>query len=328
MPSIAMRRMPQRLSLSELYALSLALMLGSVVLYALATSALATPIYQWIGWARPAARSCPLWLWHLVTIASALVSIRLMDYMQILDKYLAIIAITIASPLYYLLTDSYGILLGAAYILPLLGLVQAQLTYQQEQSPSLHILTGLAIGGLSIAEPWALYLLPLAFIGQMIQRCLSLRHIIAVLMGVAICWFVALPIMAWEAEGTILGQLTDWYGRLTTVSYAFSEGLSIPEQLTYILLLALGLSALSLSGYGAYHESTRQRALAHTVALWIVYLLTLGMLTGGASSLFTLMAIVPIVVALGRTLSHTTGQGYRIALSVIITITLLLFLIP
>lgn len=263
--------------------------------------------------------------WLLVWVLLPRLGARLLDDLQLSQsEYRGVVATGIMAFAACSTAGSEPINLLVGALPSIIALVALLLSQGERHAPTRYLLLGVIIGLGALWEPWVLALVPLVVLSMALLGSLSTRHITATLMGVATTPLVATPIMVYYLQDpSALGKLASNWLALWQIDLGGSGYLSIG----YILVLSLGIVALSTTTLGYYHEGVRERRQSATIALWVAGLLVLSLLDGGSRSIFTTLVLFPLSLSVARTLDHLSGRTHTIALSVVGTLLALSILI-
>lgn len=311
----------KRLSIRQLLTVYLLLWIACLVANTIVISGLLSGVYEWIGLGQlVGARGLSLKFLFALPLMAALVWI--IDYAQILRHYRAIAGLGIILPLSCLLLGEVWWRTLLASLGSFTALLMTLSTYQRTRSPGKFLLLGVGIGALALKMPSVLYLLPLIFWAQHIQRSLSTRNIAAVFLGIFIAMIVVYPL----AELSILSlpSYSSWLSSLKG-TLPLSQGLA---PLANLLLGGIICFTSLLHNHNAHSESVRQRAAFSTIALWSAYLFLLGQFFGGASSLYVPMAFISVAIMLGRLMGYLSTSEQRPTLIALCVLTIIMFLFP
>ncbi len=317
-----MARLTKRLSLWQLS--------GAIALVGLATWGIGTlapfvgislDIPLWLAQHQPPP---PVW-WFLVWALLPRLGARLMSDIQLTpSEYRGLIASGLWALLLYPTIGNDLSALASTLLPGAVGIGILVLSAGNSLSPTRYLLLGVGIGLGALWEPWALTLVLLLFLSMGLLGSLTMRHIVATLMGIVTIPLVAIPIVGYYLhDASALGELAR--GWLEGWSISLGE----PGYLSpvYLLILALEIMAL-LTTMGVRPESIRERRQSTTLLLWSAGLLLLSLLTGGAESTFTLLGLLPLSLSVARGLDHFSGRSHTIALGVVAVLIALCTLIP
>lgn len=306
------------------------LAIASLVLQFLSRTDLAHLLYDAIGLVPVAqAHPLPLWIWLLVGVIEVLGGVRLMDYYQLQDKSQAMLSIVGAISLSYVFSWGASPLWLLAMPTMLLGLVAQVSSYHNVSCPGHYFIQGLAIGVLSLIQPSLIHLLWILGIAQYVLGSLSLKHIVATLLGLGIFGVYLLPILYYmEGLPGVLSASEQWCSSAIDFHYAFSAGVSPLRDIPYLVLLTVGAGLALGVRYGVHQEGVFERDRAMLYTVWLVPLLLLSLFTRGASSFYTSMAVLPMMLLISRLLIYIPRRMQGRVLLILGVLLLLLLLFP
>ena len=160
---------------------------------------------------------------------------------------------------------SLSILTAGAVLVTWLLLFLQLGTYQDTHHRHTYLLLGLLTGGLALTTPVYLTLLPILLWGGYHLRSLSLRSVVALLMGLLLPLWILFPILALQGE-EVLQTAYSW--SISTCSLPnLREGihLSSLSLVTYLLYLGFYLLGVVLYRGRYYRESVRHRDMFATL---------------------------------------------------------------
>lgn len=189
-----------------------------------------------------------------------------------------------------------GVALLASWLLLFLQLG----TYQDTHQHQTYLLLGVITGGVSLVQPLYLVLLPLLLWGGYHLRSLSVRSIVALLVGLVLPLWIALPLVALQGP-SLLEEAYAW----------LLQGLPLPDPrlgapfellapVSYLLFVLLYLLGIVLYQRRYYRENVRQRDMLSMLGRYPLLLLGVIPLLGREAVMLLPVLFLPLSLLLAR----------------------------
>lgn len=212
---------------------------------------------------------------------------------------------------FFTTTPSFGATTAVALFVSWLLLFLQLGTYQDTHQRHAYLIQGLLTGVLALLHPLYLVLLPILLWGGYHLRSLSLRSIVALVVGLFLPLWIILPILALQAT-EVLEQAYHWWASSASLPQ-LSRGIQLTPSLLTVYLLFIGLYLLGALLYRGryYRESVRHRDMSSALKRHVLLLLLLFPLGGqGATPLLPLL-FLPLSLLLARGLSTLSYRLVR-----------------
>lgn len=313
------------------------IVVGAALLYALGVGLSTLTGTAWMRWLygvvdlpvmKPNGYPLPLWSYALAGVAALPMGWRLLTHYGLVDKRQATLSLVIVPLWLFLLSYGTPWYYGLATVVVLLCLMLQVGGYQTENRPILFFLQGLLIGVGALVEPILIYAVVLVLCSQHWMKSFSVRHVLAGLLGT--CLPLLYASTYWLYQGginAVSDELLQWGREVVRLDLPRVSGQwirLIPYAVTLIVGLALALIVFS----GESRVGVFDRACNALYSRWMLAMLCFGVCSGGATSPYTTLAIVPLCILLGRIVAGLPAREQRVALLGIAGGLLLLLLIP
>lgn len=225
------------------------------------------------------------------------------------------------------MTPSLGLVVAGALLIAWLLLFLQFGTYQDPRQRHTYLLLGMLTGGLALANPLYLVLLfPLLLWGGYHLRSLSVRSVVALVMGILLPLWIAVPILALQGEEVLLRAYA-WVSAPLALP-DLSQGIRLPTPMlvTYLLYLVLFLLGALLYRGRYYRESVRHRDTFATLLRYPLLVLLLFPLLGREASALLPLCFLPLALLLARGLSGLPPRMERILRSLLLLLCLIGYL--
>ncbi|MBF1067493.1 MAG: hypothetical protein HXL25_02995 [Porphyromonadaceae bacterium] len=219
---------------------------------------------------------------------------------------------------FFTTAPSLSILTAGAVLVTWLLLFLQLGTYQDTHQRHTYLLLGILTGGLALTTPVYLTLLPILLWGGYHLRSLSLRSVVALLMGLLLPLWILFPILALQGE-EVLQTAYSW--SISTCSLPnLREGihLSSLSLVTYLLYLGFYLLGVVLYRGRYYRESVRHRDMFATLLRYPLLLLVAYPLLGTEGQLLLPLLFFPLSILLARGFSGLSPRWMRVLRSLLL----------
>lgn len=261
------------------------------------------------------------WLLGSTILMSVLV--RSVEYLQILQRYEAIVALVALSMLGYATMDGSVLAQAGALLGALGGIFLLYVGYQNDRLPQHSLLFGLIIGVLVwLVDGAYIWLSVAVWCTQACLNSLSFRHVLALCMGLSISIGFGVIIWTFDQHHLPAHELVHRVRQIYTLSLPIS-GRGI---YTTMLVGMYGIGCIASVRCAYYQDSVRYRDLYQALAIWGALLLVLGVLFFGRGTYFPTFALSALTILYGRVMTRIgyIAQIVVLSLGALVLLTLII----
>lgn len=262
-------------------------------------------------------------VWLLSSAVFMGLLVRLIEYLQVLRRYEAVVALATLSLLGYVTISDSALTQAGALLGALCSIALLYVGYQNDHIPLLSLLLGLMIGALVwLVDGAYIWLAIVVWCAQAHLNSLSLRHVLALFMGLFMVVCAGLIVSTFDQRYFPINELLYRVNQMYTLSLPSA----CQDIYTTALIGIVGLGCIVSVRCAYYQDGVRYRDLYQMLATLSALLLVLGILFFGRGTYFQAFALSALTILYGRVMTRIgyTAQIVALLLGVLVLLALII----